>query len=439
MRKKSKFTLFITLAITLQLCSFSYSYAALSNAVLKSYSWQFATNSTAGSATPSGWTTDSSMNGLDDGATEVLGGAFSVMNNGTSYSKLYVSSNSWISYNNSVNTSLTAIPSRSTSASSPPFPTIHICSGDRRSYRIYWRTGGTSGSMYLQIRYEGFSYYGSSSTTSTNPDSFWEATFYQNSNIVDIAVGNNGICSDTNSPGSSGITNASSFTQYFTSGISDVLGGGSGVGYEFNTSSGPTSLSTPAAPKASFISATSINVSETSTTTNASSYTINVYSPNSSTFLESVTVASGAITSNTAISGLTQNTNYYFSIIAVGDGVNYANSSESPKSLVLTPFSSISVSIGLSGGGNLVAKNSKFTIVATTTNTPGTVTFLWNSRPINHCIGITSVSGTSNCNWLPLTTGQVTLSAIFAPSNNYYSQTSSSPFLVMVGKRSGSR
>jgi len=198
-------------------------------------------------------------------------------------------------------------------------------------------------------------------------------------------------------------------------------------------------LATPAAPIVSVQSATTIGVNETSTTSNASSYLVNVYASNGTTFVESATVASGSITTPTTLSNLSPSTNYKVTVTAIGDNVNYANSAESSQTSVTTLAGASTISLAITAGNNPPKKLGASTITATI-NTAGTVTFFYNGRPL-HCLPLTVVvsGATVTCVWKPIVTGRVTLSASLAPSSGSYSASTSAPLNVAVGNRTISR
>jgi hypothetical protein len=198
-------------------------------------------------------------------------------------------------------------------------------------------------------------------------------------------------------------------------------------------------LSTPAAPNVTAQSATTIGVSETSTTSNASSYLVNVYASNGTTFIESATVASGSITTPTTLSNLTPSTIYKVTVTAIGDNVNYAKSAESSQTSVTTMAGTSTISLAITAGNNPPKKLGASTITATI-NTAGTVSFFYNGRPL-HCLPLTVVvAGTTvTCVWKPIVTGRVSLSASLAPSSGSYSASTSTPLYVAVGNRTTSR
>ena len=199
------------------------------------------------------------------------------------------------------------------------------------------------------------------------------------------------------------------------------------------------SLNTPAAPIVSAVSGNSINVSETSTTSNAFSYIANVYASNGTTFVESSTISSSNITSNNILSALSPSTTYFVTIIAVGDGASYISSAESPQSQVITLAGISSISLSILSGNN-PPKKLGLTTISAAINTDGVVTFYYNSKPL-HCVPLTvvSVGSTVTCAWKPITTGPTSITAKLVPSSGSYSASTSQPLVLSVGKRTTSR
>lgn len=68
---------------------------------------------------------------------------------------------------------------------------------------------------------------------------------------------------------------------------------------------------------------------------NATGYIVNVYNSIGSTLVKSVNV-SGQTTNNVVVNGLAGSTAYTYKVVAVGDGINYSNSTESGLSQVIT-------------------------------------------------------------------------------------------------------
>lgn len=199
------------------------------------------------------------------------------------------------------------------------------------------------------------------------------------------------------------------------------------------------SLSTPAAPIVSVQSGTSIAVSETSTTANASSYVVNVYASNGTTFIESQTVAAGSITSPTILGGLTVSTTYTVGVVAVGDGVNYLNSAQSPLSTITVTSIATTVSLSLSPPGNSATYRAPTQIVATLSGANGKVTFYANNKKIPTCVGLSSSGLSVTCNYKPSIHGVVSITARLTPASGGYLSSVSLPLVVNSIKRQGSR
>ncbi|CAB4543740.1 MAG: hypothetical protein F2602_02950 [Actinobacteria bacterium] len=177
-------------------------------------------------------------------------------------------------------------------------------------------------------------------------------------------------------------------------------------------------VATPNSPVVSQNSGTSINISETSTTANASAYLAKIYSSNGLTLIDSLTISSSNITSNTVFSGLTPNSNYYLSVTAIGDGTSYSNSAESAKVLFFLPRASTTVLIT----APLVAEYRSSTLLTATTSKSGSVAFYSNGKRIAGCIKVAVSITTATCNWKPALKGNLEISVVFTPSDlNYLS------------------
>ena len=198
-------------------------------------------------------------------------------------------------------------------------------------------------------------------------------------------------------------------------------------------------LGTPAAPIVSPTSATSIAVSETSTTANATNFRIKVYQSDGTTFVESITVSVSSITSPNSLTGLSPTTLYKITVTALGDNVSYADSNESTQTSVTTLAGISTISLAITAGNNPPKKLGSSTITASI-NTAGTVTFFYNSRPL-HCLPLTVVvaGATVTCIWKPIISGSVRVTANLAPSSGSYSASTSPPLYLTVGTRSTSR
>jgi hypothetical protein len=195
-----------------------------------------------------------------------------------------------------------------------------------------------------------------------------------------------------------------------------------------------TSLSTPNSPVVAVYSSSSVLVSETSTTSNASSYLLKWYASNGSTLIDSMSVLSSNITSTTLISGLTPNSNYYFSVTAIGDGITYSNSPESPKTSASTPKGSTNISLTAPASTNFRT----ITTLSVTTTKPGTLTFYSRNKRIAGCIKVNVPISTGSCSWRPEEKGQLGISVVFTPNDGNYLSSSVSRFIFVL-PRTGTR
>jgi len=198
-------------------------------------------------------------------------------------------------------------------------------------------------------------------------------------------------------------------------------------------------LSTPAAPILTNSGGTGVLVSETSTVANASSYIINLYASNGTTFLESRTVASSAITSTTLFSGLTPLTTYRVGVVAKGDGINYTDSAQSALSSITLSAGATTVSVTLSPVSNRVVFRKSSTLVATVSGTNGRVTFFENKKRIVKCISLPTTSFSASCTYKPSSRGSISLTARFIPSAGSFTSSDSSVLLVFSGARTDAR
>jgi len=99
---------------------------------------------------------------------------------------------------------------------------------------------------------------------------------------------------------------------------------------------------------------------------------------------------------------------------------------------VLIPATSISSSIS----GSAIYR-SPSTITATV-SVIGKVTFYANGKKIPGCVALIA-NLSAQCVWKPSTRGSVTLTQIFSPTNNLYSNASATPLKVSVSNRSNAR
>jgi hypothetical protein len=191
-----------------------------------------------------------------------------------------------------------------------------------------------------------------------------------------------------------------------------------------------TQLTTPNAPVVNASGAFGVGVSETSTTANASSYLVKLYGSNGVTLVDSVTVASGNITSVTNFSGLNPNTNYYASVTAIGDGSTYLNSNESSKTLVTTPKGDSTVAISAPSG---ITFRQAATISAVTSRS-GLITFYARNKRIPGCIKVKVLTTTASCSWLPAVRGGYLISAVFTPTDTNYLEANTSLGVSIKGR-----
>jgi hypothetical protein len=197
-------------------------------------------------------------------------------------------------------------------------------------------------------------------------------------------------------------------------------------------------LTTPSAPNVSNYSSVSIAVSESAATPNASSYIVNVFGSDGTTFVESSTVTTASITyAVNYLSGLTPNTTYKVSVTAVGDGLNYMNSSASSQTSITLGLGPTGVTLSLTGTPVQFQHTGSTTITATLTGGAGAgvVTFYYNNKKIFRCVGISTAGTSAVCTWKPSAHGTVFLTASYSPTNSNYSASTSAPYQVFVGSR----
>lgn len=97
---------------------------------------------------------------------------FSVTFAGTSYSTVYVGSNSYLTFGGG-----SAVYS-GLGQSNPPYPKIMVSSFDTSCQRVFYGVSGTAGSRRFRIRFEGHYRYNGGVVGS--PTMVWEVTFYEN-------------------------------------------------------------------------------------------------------------------------------------------------------------------------------------------------------------------------------------------------------------------
>ena len=164
-------------------------------------------------------------------------------------------------------------------------------------------------------------------------------------------------------------------------------------------------LSTPATPTAATnITSAGITANWTAVAS-ASSYDVKVYQ---GATLISTTNASGQATNSKAISGLSPNTSYTYTITAKGDGVSTLNSAESTASASFTThlIPTVTVTVGTyTYNGSAQGPN-----IATNTGTGSSYTFSYSGS------GSTSYVPSST---QPSSTGTYTVTATVAANGNY--------------------
>jgi hypothetical protein len=108
---------------------------------------------------------------------------FNITYNGTSYSSVYIGTNSYITFGSGSSEYINM------SASVPNLPKIMISAADNSAQRIYYGTVGSSPNRTYRVRWEGTD---ATSGTLGSPNMVWEATFYENAPTrIDIQIGVN--------------------------------------------------------------------------------------------------------------------------------------------------------------------------------------------------------------------------------------------------------
>ena len=121
--------------------------------------------------------------GNNDDGYWTLSLPFNITYNGTSYSSIFIGTNSYITFGGG------SAEYINMSASVPALPKIMISAADNSAQRIYYGTVGSAPNRTYLVRWEG-----TNATTGTlgSPNMVWEATFYENAPTrVDIQIGVN--------------------------------------------------------------------------------------------------------------------------------------------------------------------------------------------------------------------------------------------------------
>ena len=131
---------------------------------------------------------------------------FAVTFNGASYTTVYVSSNSFLTFGTS------AQAYTSISGSNPSVPNIQICTADHAYEKVY--AGSEDGNATFRIRYEGSNVYSGSAF-----DMIWEITFTAATpGTIKIDIGTNA----AKSTGASGISSGTAYLATFDAGLENV-------------------------------------------------------------------------------------------------------------------------------------------------------------------------------------------------------------------------
>jgi Concanavalin A-like lectin/glucanases superfamily len=226
---------------------------------------------------------------------------------------------------------------------------------------------------------------------------------------------------------------ATSTTDYSGNGITPNSNTGN-VTYGYQLSQ----LATPTAPILSAVDGYSVVVSDTAVS-NASSYVASAYTTTGLTFVESQTISSSAIANPTTISGLSPNTNYSIKITAIGDGVQYSNSSASSYTTITTGLGATSSSLSDALGGKATFRLIDTLTLTVTGVSTGKATFYQGTKAIPGCKGIAVASFTARCNWKPAQQSLQTISVAFLPSSTSYLSSTSQAIQVAIASRKSSR
>jgi hypothetical protein len=202
-------------------------------------------------------------------------------------------------------------------------------------------------------------------------------------------------------------------------------------------SSGFNPLATPAAPTILSRAADAVTISDTAVA-NSSSYIAYLYASNGTTFVDSKTVATAAISTGTTFTGLTPNTTYVAKVQAIGDHATYGNSSISPGTSFTTLTGSTTLVLALDSGLT-TATYRQISRIKATPSVPGLVTFFYRGKRIAGCTRVPTTGGFAYCNWSPSAHGQIIISASFVPTNNNYLSSNATSPILTISTRSGNR
>ncbi|MBM3719854.1 MAG: fibronectin type III domain-containing protein [Actinobacteria bacterium] len=145
--------------------------------------------------------------------------------------------------------------------------------------------------------------------------------------------------------------------------------------------------------------------------------------------------ASSGGRSSCEFTGLTANTTYTFQITSKINGGDYGNGTSDAYVLTAATDPNIAtISLNINGGNLNVMRGSTINIVATT-NVAGTVTFRANGRIISGCKQKATSSLQATCPWRPSRHGVVSVTALFNPTSNQYTNVTTSPTSVTMTRR----
>jgi len=119
------------------------------------------------------------FSGDDDDNSYEINLPWSVKYNNVSYDKIYIGSNSYVTFGGG-STEYSGF-----SASNPNLPTIFISSADNSVQNVFADISDDDGDSMFVVRYEG---YNSTSSNGDNSNIIWEITFYKNSSKIDIDI-----------------------------------------------------------------------------------------------------------------------------------------------------------------------------------------------------------------------------------------------------------
>ena len=198
-----------TLASVLTNTNFRITTSSLNSASITSISSNFVGPSSATLTDTAGWTQIQSVN-ADDASRQVSLG-FNVSFNTTSYSSVYIGSNTYITFG-SGSSNYSGL-----SASNPAIPGVHMCAADNSYQKVFYKLDNAS---TMRVRYEGNN---STSGTVGSPTIVYEAVFYSGQSYFDVFMGSNSRCgSDTTAPTISSVNSDKTNGSYKAGDVIDI-------------------------------------------------------------------------------------------------------------------------------------------------------------------------------------------------------------------------